>query len=765
MPTKPHIVAAVGGLALIIVAVAVIVGLRSPAKDLSPWTLLLITLDTTRADRLGCYGYERARTPSIDGIAESGVLVEDAFTPVPITLPAHATLFTSKLPPEHGIRVNGENGLAKDLPVLADVLHEHGYRTGAFVSASVLNSVFGLDRGFDLYDDQVSRSGGGPDEAIRERRADSVVDAALAWLNEQEDAPFFCWVHLFDPHFPYEAPAPHGETGHPYDGEIAFADSQIGRLTAWLDARSLRDRTLAVLTADHGESLGEHGEATHGFLVHDATMRVPLIFSMPGVLNAGRRINGPAGLVDLMPTVLELLGVPEPAQLSGRSIKSQLYGHDADDPTYYAEAWTGLHQFGWSPLQSLTAKRWKYIHAPAPELYDRRNDPGERKNVATTNRRVLADMEEALAHALDGMARHTGQSVQLPESLRQQIESLGYFAGSGGGAGTTGAQDPAQLKNPRQMMGVFDRYCRARGLIIEGRLEEGIALMAQVATDTPESLIVHCELSTAYSQAGQFDEALASAGAAGKLAPSSPDVFYALGVAAAGQRSFEEAETHFRRAVELRPSFKFARNNLGLSLVELGRPEEAIEQFNHVLRLSPDEPTAHFNLALALTRLGRGVPAIAALERCEELDPDDPKVLYRLARLLLGEGRYEQAIDRYRRGVAVAPEFAGFTNGLAWMLATCPQAELRNGTEAVALAVSTWERSPKADPSLLDTLAAAYAECGRFEEAVAAADKALALVQTPQHAHSKDQIEAHLAIFRSGQPLRDRPPSPQAEPD
>ena len=744
-------IAAAAGLAIAMAIVAGVVGSRYIARKPTTPHLLLITLDTTRADRLGCYGYTRARTPVLDGIASSGVLIEDALTPVPITLPAHASLFTSRLPPECGIHVNGEIGLAPHVPVLAEILHDRGYRTGAFVSASVLNGLFGLDRGFDLYDDDLSRAGGGPDEAIQERRADAVVDAALRWLDTADAAPFFCWVHLFDPHFPYEPPATYlAPEVHPYDGEIAFMDRQIGRLVDWLDARALRAKTLIVVAGDHGESLGEHGEATHGFLVYDATLRVPLMFSWPDVLPAGRRIEGPASLVDVMPTVLEMLGVAVPQDASGRSLQPRFTGGPPAEAACYGEAGTGRHQFGWAEVRCLTTQRWKYIRAPAPELYDRRQDPRELNDIAATRPQVVAQLDEALRDMEQRMQRGAGQAVELPESVRRQIESLGYV----GGARAADATDAP--RSPREMMPVFDRYCQARGMILDGDVHDGIALMAQVASATPESVIVQCELSTACSQVGQFDKALAAAEAARALAPSSPDVFYALGVAAAGRGAFDEAEAHFRLAVELRPSFAFARNNLGLSLVELGRPKEAIEHYQAVLRTDPRRAATHYNLALAWIRLGDHPQAIGALERCERLEPDNIKVLYQLGRLLLREARYEDAVNRFRHGMSLAPDFAGFTNGLAWIRATCPHAELRNGSEAVRLAQATWEASDQTDAALLDTLAVAYAEGGRMKDAVAAAERALSLLGPEARPKLRAEIAGHLATFRLGTPVRDR---------
>ena len=354
-------------------------GRTAPAKD-AP-NLLLLTLDTTRADRLGCYGYAAAQTPALDAIAARGVRVEQAYCAVPLTLPSHVSLLTGTYPPANGIRVNGGGMLSAELPTLAEEFQIRGYRTGAFVAAWVLSATFGLDRGFDHYDDDVGGHDGST-EIGSERPADAVCDAALDWLDRQPDVPFFAWVHFFDPHTPYAPPPGYRQaSADPYDGEITFMDAQLGRLTAWLDERQLREKTLIVVAGDHGESFDEHGETEHGMLIYDTTLHVPLIFSFPARLPAGTVLSTGGRLTDVFPTVADLLGWKAPPGTDGISLTPALRAGEGRFPTTYAESRYPRQSFGWAALRSLITAEWKYIDAPQPELYDRDGDAQELTNL------------------------------------------------------------------------------------------------------------------------------------------------------------------------------------------------------------------------------------------------------------------------------------------------------------------------------------------------------------------------------------------------
>jgi choline-sulfatase len=369
--------------------------------------LVLVTIDTLRADRLGCYGSKDVATPNLDRVAREGAIVPEAAAHVPLTRPSHVSLFTGLFPSAHGIRDNVSPALVPEVPTLASILKGAGFRTGGFVSSIVLSRQSGLDRGFDLYSDRFEAD---TDDArflnTIQKRGDETLGDALAWLDQVPAGErLFLWLHLYDPHDPYTPPEPYASRygGRPYDGEVAWSDELVGRLAAALERRRIKDDTLVVVTSDHGEGLGEHGENLHGFFVYQSTLHVPLIVRGPGI-PAGGRLGVAAQTVDLLPTTLDLLGVPAPdgTKLAGRSLAPGLRGTATlrDEPTY-AESLLPLLHFGWSDLRSLKEGRFKYIEAPRPELYDLREDPGEMHNLLVSQPARAEAMREGLAPYLD----------------------------------------------------------------------------------------------------------------------------------------------------------------------------------------------------------------------------------------------------------------------------------------------------------------------------------------------------------------------------
>jgi arylsulfatase A-like enzyme len=349
--------------------------------------VILITLGTTRADRIGCYGYQPAQTPALDALARRGALFERAYSSVPLTLPAHATIFTSLYPPEHGLHVDGTNRLGSDIPVLAEFLKVANYDTGAFLSAFALNAKFGLNRGFDIYDDALTASNIEGSDSQR-RDGVSVMDAALGWLKARRARPFFCWIHFSDPHFPYDArPETFGDTftERPYDAGIAYADLQVGRLTEFLQSHELSERTLIVVVGDHGEGLMEHGELQHGMQLYNSTLHVPLIVAGPDFIQPGVRPAVPVSHVDVAPTILCSLGIgPLQTRYRGTPLIPALAGHEIRPRVFHIETHLPFAKKREAALVGLVTAGWKYIPGAHPELYNLERDPGETNNVVTT---------------------------------------------------------------------------------------------------------------------------------------------------------------------------------------------------------------------------------------------------------------------------------------------------------------------------------------------------------------------------------------------
>lgn len=418
------------------------------AREAPPDGVVIITLDTTRADRLSVYGYMNVSLPHVERLAAEGVVFDQATSVGPLTLPAHASLFTGLLPPGHGTRDNADLALDTARLTLAEVLKERGWRTAAFVGSVVLNADRGLAQGFDVYGG-VPAGDGAPDE--RQRRAGEVVDDAIRWLEGIGDDRFLLWVHLYDPHRPYDPPVPFRAMPDPYVGEIAYADSQIGRLLQALGRRTLLDRTVVVVAGDHGESLGEHGERDHGIFVYESVLRVPLIVKAPAL--APRRVGEVVRLTDVMPTVLDLLGVPAPPA-DGISLAGLMRGSPRQhDLEVYAES-LYPRRLGWSPLYALRDGRYKFIEAPRPELYDLERDPFEQRNVHDQQPAVASAMRRRLA----AVAQRGGGSWPVEpggdhEALRRRLASLGYV----GHASAPRAESGEPLPDPKDCIGTYMR--------------------------------------------------------------------------------------------------------------------------------------------------------------------------------------------------------------------------------------------------------------------------------------------------------------------
>ena len=612
---------------------------------LSP-NILLITLDTTRADRLGAYGYGRARTPRLDRLAREGVLFEHARTAAPTTLPAHVSLFTGRYPAAHGVRNNGVP-LSEKVPTLASALHDGGYRTAAFISSFVLDRRFGLAPGFDHYDDRLDAGPGIAAEPV-ERRGDRTVLAAEQWLGDYlgprspsaapatGPAPFFIWLHLYDPHDPYVAPAPYRDlfVDQPYDGEIAFADSVIGSLIDQLERRGLLPSTLVAVIGDHGESLGDHGEATHGMFVYEAAMRVPAILRWPGSLPAGHRVAPMVRSIDLAPTLMELAGLPRVPGLDGESLMPLVRGEGPGPASAYGETYFPLLFMNWSPLRSLQDDRWKLIEAPEPELYDLVSDPSEQTNLAVREPARTAAMRRALDTST--AARPSAPAGAMPS--RETVEKLAALGYIGAPAAISSAE-ALKRPDPKKMIEVFNRLRLANTALVEGRLDEAaniasrtlaadrenafamlIAARVEMAqgryreaaghfrsylAQVPISADAHQWLAICHLQLGDEEAALREADAALAIDSRFGDAHELRGNLLFLAGHIDEALRELRTAVELNPDRTAFRVSLGRTLLNTGQPGEAEAEFRRALAIRPDRDDVRLDLARALERQGR----------------------------------------------------------------------------------------------------------------------------------------------------------------
>jgi len=583
--------------------------------------LLLVTVDTLRADRVGAYG-GGSLTPTLDRLAANGVRFADAHAHAPLTLPAHTSILTGLVPATHGVHNNGAAPLDTRHPTMAEVLHGAGYRTGAFVGAFVLDARFGLSRGFDMYDDKVGGAAGPVTFAFAERSADRVVKIAGDWIVERQAlspppaAPWFAWVHLFDPHAPYRAPEQHA--ANPYDNEVAFVDEQIGRLFDRLREAGQMDRTLIVVLADHGESLGDHGEATHGLFAYDATLKIPLIFAgppiRPGVSDAA------VAQADVLPTVLELLGVHLPARLDGHSMLAAFSGARVAPHPIYFEALDAYLTRNWAPLTGVVDDGWKYIRLPEAELYDLSHDPGELHNLAGRDPGRAAALEHRLADwSPPAAALAASGSSSIDPDAAARLRSLGYASGQ---APRPPGQTYGVKDDPKRLIEVDRQYERALTLTGDRQYGEAEALLRSVIGQRPDFLLAYTNLASVLVEAGQPQEAIRLLEDAQQHGMSAPAIRERLGAVylAAGDPRRAAAELE---PIASKPDGSLdARSTLAVALAELGERDRARQLFEQILERSPSSATTWNNLGLLEMSDHRPAEAARAFERAVAADPN-----------------------------------------------------------------------------------------------------------------------------------------------
>lgn len=620
--------------------------------------VLLITLDTTRADRIGCYGNEDAVTPALDSLAGRGLLFERAYSQVPMTTPSHCTLFTGRYPREHGVRNNGHTSLPDSFPTLATMFKDHGYATGAFVAAFVLDHSFGLARGFDEYNDDMGEEVFHKDRLEMEIRADQVTDRALAWLEGTPSRPFFCWVHYFDPHAPYDPPPEFAvAAANRYDGEINFVDSQVKRLLDWLEANDLMSKTLVVAVGDHGEAFGEHGDRGHGVFLYNESIHVPLIVAHPKLASRPRRIPGVVGVVDLFPTLAELFGFRVPDDLLSESFVSVLSGQDATPRASYSETLHGRDQYGWAEVRSLTLARWKYISTTRPELYDLEADPGERKNLVESHPDVASDMLNLLKQRYAKMIPGQATAVALNEAQRRGLESLGYVAS---------AELPEidefltpGLPDPKDRLEEREQIRTAQGLISRGQHAAAAALLEKVLEQSPNASWVHHALATCYVAMHRMQDARRELEKTIELSPTNWVALSGLGNIRVALGQYEEAVKVLRAAEALNGDDAQIQSKLGVALKKLGDPAGALEHFQRALAtLFPQDARVYEQVATALRDRGLATEAVALYDDAVRRKPDHPQSRYELGVALIRVGQDDEAIKYLDEAFKAEPDLA-----------------------------------------------------------------------------------------------------------
>jgi choline-sulfatase len=648
-----------------------------PARRPAP-NVILITIDTVRADHVGCYGATNVKTPTLDGLARDGIVFERAISQVPLTWPSHAAILTGTYPFQNGVQDFTGQPLDPRFRSVAQVFKQQGYATGAVVSAFVLDRSWGLARGFDFYDDAFSAATfQRKDIGLVDRKAGESVTHAISWLRKTPHRPFFFWLHLYDPHSPYDPPEPFRTQyrSHPYDGEIAYADHELGRLIAWLKQNQLYDRTAIVLLSDHGESLGDHGEKEHGLFVYNSTVHIPLIVKPPaGSGFRPGRVARPVETVAVAPTLVRLAGMkgeiqkqfPSPGLLGDRA---------QNDDSAYSESFYAFSSFGWSPLHALETSRYHYIEAPVPELYDVIADPEEKNNLAPQQTATVAVLEDKLQSLLRQNPFQPGDSASSglsPDAL-EKLRALGYVAYR---SPVSPAALAAGLPDPKSKLWEFNAILEAADALQLGEIDRGKALLTKVRDRDPGMYVVS----------------------------------FMLGENALRRGASEEAATELQKCLDLNPNFDQAMAALARALLNLGRVHEAKVWLDKALKFNPQNYRAWYERGFIESKTDQAA-AIADMDRAVSIQPNFASLRRDLGMLQFQQQNYAEAAKHLAKAAELGVDDAQLYNFLGISLGRTGQLQK---------AIDSYKHALKLDPNLAEAhlnLGFAYQRLGHPQAA------------------------------------------------
>ncbi|MEM9552791.1 MAG: sulfatase-like hydrolase/transferase [Acidobacteriota bacterium] len=636
------------------------------------WNVLIVTFDTTRADHIGCYGHAAADTPVVDRLAAEGVLFEHAIAPVPITLPSHSSLMTGKVPFAHGVRDNGLFVLGDEQTTLAEILRSAGYRTAAAIGAFPLTAEFGIDQGFELFDDHLAspyedlygqRTLPKQEAFFDERRASDVNAAALPWLEAHAEQPFFLWLHYFDPHHPHRPPAPYDELfAHDlYDGEIAYADESLGVVIQHLERLGVADRTVIVLTSDHGEGRGEHDEETHSLLTYQSTLHVPLVVRLPDGPR-GRRVASRVSTIDILPTVLDVLGLAPPAEIQGRSLLPLIDGDGTAHRSrpIYAETLSSRLSMGWGELRALVLDGKKYIHGPRPELYDLDHDPSELDDLMTEQPELAEQMRQRLKrylaeHAVAGL----DGSVAADEETLRRLQALGYLQATGDRVGVIDERLRDDGEPPQDHASTISARSKARHLLFAGRALDARGVLLDLLRSDPGNPHHRAMLVKASIQLGDYEAALADIAELRRQDSGHPPDEELLTLEASALIARGETRQGLERLIEAEAIAPSASGSYRLASIhqELGEVATATRFVDAALELDPEFVPALVDRAIRFALEGDRAAAEIYFEDALAADPFFARGQFNYGVLLVETGRAAQAVEPITRAVQLRPHY------------------------------------------------------------------------------------------------------------
>jgi choline-sulfatase len=628
---------------------------KSGANTPGPLNLVLVTIDTQRADRLGCYGYSKIKTPNLDALAQRGVLFENAISTAPLTAPAHASMFTGVYPTVHKVRDTGGFVLPSSQTTLAEILQARGWDTAAFVGASVLKKSFGFNQGFAVYDDEMPKPDANREVEFPERRAGEVVDRATRWLDAPSGKPFFLWVHVFDPHSPYDPPPPFREqySRNLYDGEVAYTDQQLGRLFEAVARKSKPENTLIAVLSDHGESLSEHGEFTHGIFLYDSTLRIPFLLAGPGI-PAGLRVKPQVRSIDLLPTLLELMGSAAPHGVQGVSLVPTFTGKEASAEDSYVETLFPRINMNWAELRGIRTNRWKYIRSPKPELYDLSQDPAETKNVIGNHAAEVQQLEARLNAASGLVGSQEPEKVEtgmVNQRTMQQLRSLGYLGGS--------SRQEYSLAgkgfDPKDRVEVLRLLHLAVSPDAGVSPRRPIPLLSQALAADPTNPTIYDHLGLEYGRTGNQLEAMTLYQSAIARGVDAGWIHSRLGHLQLQQGNRESAIASFEKAAQLNPSDCESLSDLGLAYLEVERVADAERVYKWCLATGEEYAGAQNGLGLVSIRKQDLASARTHFEKAVQLDPELWEAQLNLGRTYKILGATKRARATFEAFLAKAP--------------------------------------------------------------------------------------------------------------
>lgn len=612
--------------------------------------VVLISIDTLRSSALGIYGNKQISTPNMDAFGKSGVVFKNEISAVPLTLPSHISLLTGLLPLHHGIHNNSLFRLTMDHVSMATIFHQNGYRTQAFVSSWILDHHVGLDQGFDGYDDQFQTTGDEASSEELERSGGETADRAIAWLSKNSQSPFFLFVHLYDPHAPYHPPQPYASRyKNKYYGEVAYVDEQIGRLLKAL--APVQSKTVIILTADHGEGLGEHEELMHALFIYDSTIHVPLMMAGPG-LAAGKDITTQTRSIDVMPTALALAGLAQPNGIDGRSLVPLIRGESWSESEAYSETLYPL-TVGWHPLFSARTSRWKYIESKKPELYDLQADPGETKNVVPMQPAVAHQFSEKLKPFRNMLLTLKDQQQTHDPELEEKLKSLGYLSGSPSDV----PADFSKLPDPKDKATIWNLYEQSLLLSMDGKMDQARALIEKGLKMDDKVAVMFSSLAR-MTMASEVSTAMANWKKALKLQPSNPDYHHQLARCYRLTQQFQAAIDEDQVALQLDPQMADAVIGLGITYFQMGSPRDALLQFQKALEIDPRNAVAAHQSGTAFRALGDLDHAQKFYDMAITLNPSLPDPYNGLGVIFAQKQDYAKAESYLRQALQKNPNFS-----------------------------------------------------------------------------------------------------------